>query len=139
MRQFAAFLILVAVFVVLVGTRFKASDGDRLAAIARLTGAKLRNAMPPQLNLAAPVDALRRELPTRPEDAVRARLAADKRLAGMDITVVSEGGTVRLRGVVPNAKARTDAVTLAENTAGVEQVTDELAVPEPATMPAGSD
>ena len=128
MRQFAAFLILVALFVVLVGTRFKASDGDRLAAIARLTVAKLRGSMPPAVNLAAPVDALRRELPTRPEDAVRARLAADKRLAGMEIAVTAEGGTVKLRGVVPNAKARADAVALAENTAGVDTVVDELAV-----------
>src|SRR5262245_31120472 len=36
MRQLAAFLILVGVFVVLVGTRFRASDGDKLAAVARL-------------------------------------------------------------------------------------------------------
>ena len=28
--------------------------------------------MPPALNLVAPVDALRKELPTRPDDAVRA-------------------------------------------------------------------
>jgi hyperosmotically inducible periplasmic protein len=130
MRQFAAVLILIALFVVLVGSQFRASDGDKLAAVARLTGAKLRNALPPGLNLAAPVDALRRELPTRPEDAVRARLTADKRLAGLDVTVVGDGGTVKLRGVVPDAKTRKVAVSLAENTAGVEAVVDELAVPE---------
>src|SRR5436190_1557763 len=132
MRQFAAFLILVALFVVLVGTRFRASDGDKLVAVGRLAAAKIRNALPPTLNLAAPVDALRRELPTRPEDAVRARLAADKRLAGVDVTVTGDGGTVKLRGVVPDDKKRKVALSLAENTAGVEQVVDELAVPEPA-------
>ena len=33
MRQFAAVLILIALFVVLVGTQFRASDGDKLAAV----------------------------------------------------------------------------------------------------------
>src|SRR5437764_9976505 len=131
MRQFVAFLILIALFVVLVGTRFKASDADRLAAVARLAAAKIRNALPPAVNVAAPVDALRKELPTRPEDAVRARLAADKRLAGVSVTVTAEGATVKLRGVVPDARTRKVAVSLAENTAGVEAVVDALAVPEP--------
>ena len=129
MRQFVAFLILVALFVVLVGARFRASDWEKLARVARLAGNKFRAALPPGVNVAAPVDALRRELPTRPEDAVRARLAADKRLAGLEITVTGEGATVRLRGVVPDATARKVAVSLAENTAGVGQVIDELAVP----------
>ena len=129
MRQFIAFLILIVLFVVLVGSRFRASDWEKLAAVARRAGAKFRDSLPPGLNLAAPVDALRRELPTRPEDAVRSRLTADKRLAGLDVTVTGEGTVVRLRGVVPDAKARKVAVSLAENTAGVEQVIDELAVP----------
>lgn len=129
MRQFAAFAILVGLFVVVVGSRFKASDGERLVAIARRAGAKIQNSLPPALNLAAPVDALRREFPTRPEDAVRARLAADKRLTGVELTVSGDGGVVKLRGVLPDAKSRKVAVSLAENTAGVEQVVDELAVP----------
>jgi hyperosmotically inducible periplasmic protein len=129
MRQFAAFLILVALFVVLVGTQFRASDGDKLAAVARLVSAKVRNALPPAVNLSAPLEALRKELPTRPEDAVKSRLAADKRLANVTVTVFAEGGTVKLRGVVPDAKTRKVIVSLAENTAGVERVVDELAVP----------
>ena len=129
MRQFVAFLILVALFVVLVGSRFRESDWEKLGKVARLAGKKFRDALPPGVNLSAPLDALRRELPVRPEDAVRARLAADKRLAGLEITVAGEGTTVRLRGVVPDAKARKVAVSLAENTAGVGQVIDELAVP----------
>ena len=129
MRQFAAFLILVGLFVVLVGTQFQASDGDKLAAVARIAGARIRNAMPPAVNFAAPVDALRKELPTRPEEAVRARLAADKRLANLNVTVLAEGGAVKLRGVVPDAGTRKVIVGLAENTVGVERVVDELAVP----------
>ncbi len=130
MRQFFALLILVGLFVVLVGSQFVASDGDKLANISRLTLAKLQKGLSPSLNLAAPVEALRRELPTRPEDDVRSRLSADKRLAGVDVTVIGEGSTIRLRGVMPDAKAKRVALSLAENTAGVEQVADELGVPE---------
>jgi hyperosmotically inducible periplasmic protein len=129
MRQFAAFLILVGLFVVLVGTQFQASDGDKLAAVARLAGAKIRSAMPPAVNVAAPVDALRRELPMRPEEAVRARLAADKRLVNVAVTVVADGSVLKLRGVLPDAKTRKIVLSLAENTVGVELVVDELAVP----------
>jgi len=129
MRQFAALLILVALFIVLVGTQFRASDGDKLAAVARLASAKARNSFPPNLNFAATVDAVRRELPTRPEDAVKSRLAADKRLAGVEVNVTSEGTTVKLRGVMPDANTRKVAVSLAVNTAGVDAVEDELAVP----------
>ena len=130
MRQFAAFLILVALFVVLVGTQFRASDGEKLAAVARVATAKVRSALPPAANLSGPIEALRKELPTRPEDAVKARLAADKRLANIDVTVVAEGGTMKLRGVVLDAKTRKVIVSLAENTVGVEKVVDELGVPE---------
>ena len=58
-----------------------------------------------------------------------AEKSRDKRLANVSVTVVGEGGTMRLRGVVPDAKTRKVIVSLAENTAGVEQVIDELAVP----------
>jgi osmotically-inducible protein OsmY len=130
MRQFAAVLILVALFVLLVGSRFQASDGDKLRAVSRLAVAKVRNAMPPAVSIAAPMDALRRELPTRPDDAVRARLAADKRFAGVEFNVSAEGGVVTLRGVVPNADVKRLAVGVARNTVGVDEVVDELAVPE---------
>jgi hyperosmotically inducible protein len=130
MRQFAAILILFALFMVLVGSRFQASDGDKLAAIARLAGSKLRSAMPSAVNLATPVDALRKELPTRPEEAVKSRLATDKRLSGLNVTAVADGNAIKIRGVVPDAKTRKIAIDVAENTAGVEQVVDELAVPE---------
>jgi hyperosmotically inducible periplasmic protein len=129
MRQFAAFLILVGLFIVLVGTQFQTSDGEKLAAVARLAGAKIRAAMPPAVNFAAPVDALRKELPTRPEETVRARLSADKRLVGLDVVVVGEEGAIRLRGVVPDDKTRKMVVSLVQNTIGVERVMDELAVP----------
>ena len=129
MRQLAAVMILVALFLLLVGSRFKASDGDRLRAVSQLTAAKVRGAMPPAVNVAAPVDALRKEWPTRPDDAVRARLAADKRFVGVEFKVTAEGGVVTLRGVVPDARVKRLAVGVAENTVGVEKVVDELAIP----------
>ena len=129
MRQLAAVMILVALFLLLVGSRFKASDGDRLRAVSHLTAAKVRGAMPAAVNVAAPVDALRKEWPTRPDDAVRARLAADKRFVGVEFKVTAEGAVVTLRGVVPDARVKRLAVGVAENTVGVERVIDELAVP----------
>ena len=129
MRQLAAVMILVALFLLLVGSRFKASDGDRLRAVSSLTAAKVRNALPPAVNVAAPVDALRKEWPTRPDDAVRARLAADKRFVGIEFKVTAEDGGVTLRGVVPDARVKRLAVGVAENTVGVEKVIDELAIP----------
>ncbi|AWM36308.1 BON domain protein [Gemmata obscuriglobus] len=129
MRQFASVMILVALFLLLVGSKFKASDGDKLAAVSRLTVAKLRNALPHGVNVSAPVDALRKELPTRADEAVRARLAADKRFVGVEFTVTAEGNVVTLRGVVPNANVKRLAVGVARNTVGVDEVVDELAAP----------
>jgi hyperosmotically inducible protein len=130
MRQMAAVLILMALFVVLVGSRFKPSDGEKLAAVCRMTVVKVREALPPAAAIAAPMQALRRGLPERVEDRVKARLDSDKRFEGVEFTVAADGTTVYLRGIVPDATARKRAVALAENTVGVETVVDELAVPE---------
>ena len=46
MRQVAAVMILAALFAVLVGSRFKASDGEKLAAVSRLGTSKVRGACP---------------------------------------------------------------------------------------------
>jgi len=129
MRQFLVFVLFVTLFVVLVGSQFRASDADRLGAVARSVSVKLWETLPPALNVITPLDTLRRELPSRPEDSVRARLAADQRLSGVDVTVIGEGCVVKLRGVMPDAKAKRVAISLAENTTGVEQVVDELAIP----------
>src|SRR5947208_3023471 len=121
MRQIAAVLILIALFVLLVGSRFKPSDGDKLASVSRLAVNKVRDALPPSARVAGPVQALRKELPERVEDCVKARLDADKRLEGVAFDVSADGGTVTVRGVVPTAKARKIAVSVAENTTGVEK------------------
>ena len=129
MRQMTAVLAVTAAYVFLVGSRFTAADGEKLAAVGRLVAGKVRAALPPGL-ANDPVGAIRKGLPERVEDRVAARLAADKRLQGIDFSVSANGGAVTLRGVVPDPAARKKAVALAENTVGVEKVTDELAVPE---------
>lgn len=129
MRQMAAALILLTLFVVLVGSRFTPADGDKLAAVSRLVGAKLRAALPLDAALAGPVGAFRRGLPDRVEDRVKARLETDRRFVGVAFTITADGETVTLRGVVPDAALKRRAVTVAENTVGVAAVTDELAVP----------
>lgn len=129
MRQIAAVLILIALFAVLVGSRFKPSDGEKLSVVSRLAYAKIRGALPPAEKIAGPVQALRRELPERVEDRVKARLETDRRLQGIAFTITADGASVKLQGIVPDETARKRAVALAENTSGVEAVVDELAVP----------
>lgn len=130
MRQFAAFGILAALFLLLVGSRFQASDGDKLAKVSRLVAGKVQASLPQADKLAGPVNAVRALLPQRLEDRVRARLVTDQKLAGVVFVVSSEGGTVKLGGVVADAAARKWAVEIAASTVGVEKVVDELAVPE---------
>jgi osmotically-inducible protein OsmY len=126
MRQFAAVLILISLFVLLVGTRFKPSDGDKLAAVGRVAFGKVRGSLPPAAQMAAPLQAVRRAIPERIEDTVKSRLDADDRLAGSAIEVTANGNEMTLRGSVPSPKARRTAVSIAEHTAGVESVRDEL-------------
>lgn len=130
MRQMAAALIFIALFVLLVGTRFEPSDGDRLASVGRLAVKKVRVALPPPEKLAGPFQLLRREIPERIEDKVRARLESDSRFQGLKFEVTANGSEVTIRGVMPDAKTRRIALGIAEHTAGVEKVVDELAVPD---------
>jgi osmotically-inducible protein OsmY len=58
-------------------------------------------------------------LPQRLEDRVKARLESDRKLEGVALTVTSDGGTVKLSGVVPDAATRKWAVELAENNARI--------------------
>lgn len=130
MRQFAAVLILISLFVLLVGARFHPSDGDKLASVSRIALGKVRDSLPPATQMAGPLQLLRRGIPERLEDKVKARLEADDRFAGVNFEVHANGSEVTLRGLLPNAKARRTAVGIAEHTVGVDKVVDELAIPE---------
>lgn len=130
MRQIAAALILISLFVVLVGTRFEPKDANILASIGRLAAKKARASLPPPEKLAEPFQLLRREIPERIEDRVKSRLESDNRLEGAKFEVAANGSEVTLRGILPNQKSRRIAVSIAEHTTSVEKVVDELAVPE---------
>jgi hyperosmotically inducible periplasmic protein len=59
------------------------------------------------------------------------RIEWDKRFAGSTLRLESRaGGTMVLRGSVPNVRVKQQAVEMAENTIGVTTVVDELAVVE---------
>ena len=89
MRQFAAVLILIALFILLVGARFKPSDGDKLSSVSRIALFKVRDSLPPAARMAGPLQLLRRGIPERLEDKVRARLEAD---AAGEVRAVPEAG-----------------------------------------------
>lgn len=129
MKQMAAFLIVMALFILFVGSRFKQSDGETLASISRMTASKVRNAIPPADRIAGPVNALRGELPEPLDGRVKTRLTSDKALEGVDFAITADGGEVRLRGIVPDSNSRHRAIELAQSTTGVSKVIDELAVP----------
>ena len=131
MRQFAAVLILVALFLLLVGSRFKASDGDKLRAVSRSD----RDQDPERTTTNDQRGRSRGRAAEGTADAPRRRgaprLAADKRFVGVEFKVTAEGNVVTLRGVVPDTRLKSLAVEVAGNTVGVERVVDELAVPAP--------
>lgn len=62
---------------------------------------------------------------------VYGRLHWDKSLHASNLVLKAEGGSVTLRGMVPDQAARTKAVALAADTFGVTRVIDQLTVPEP--------
>ena len=130
MRQLAAVLILVSLFALLVGSRFARSDGDHLAAISHIAANRIQTALPSTERLAVPLNAIKNELPTRMVDRVKARLESDRKLDGIPIQVICDGGTVTLRGIVPDELTHQRAVELTQTTTGVEHVIDELIIPE---------
>jgi len=65
-------------------------------------------------------------------DRVYSRLHWEKGLAGSTLEVQEQtGGITVLRGVVPDARARSKALDLVRTTTGVTEVVDELSVSPP--------
>ena len=110
----------------------KKSDPDTLARIGDVVGQKVTAALPPASKVAGPLVAFRAGDALPVEEKVRLRVRTDKLMDGADVTVASgsAAGEVRLRGVVKDAAQSQRATQLAEGTAGVERVLNELAVPE---------
>jgi hyperosmotically inducible periplasmic protein len=71
--------------------------------------------------------------------AVKAKLAADDTVKAYRIDVDTQDKVVTLKGEVDTPSARTRAVELAKNTAGVRDVVDQLTVKAGVTPPGGLD
>lgn len=101
-------------------------DVDRLSRVGKRVAEKA-SAWTAEQELPARWRALRsggEELPL--EARVQARLRWDKGLADSLIEVHAAGPAVELRGQVQDEEQRQRAIELAESTAGVENVTDQL-------------
>jgi osmotically-inducible protein OsmY len=60
--------------------------------------------------------------------AVKTRLLGDGKTPGLKVDVDTDNGIVTLKGDVPSAESRAEAVRLARSTKGVKQVVDKLTV-----------
>jgi osmotically-inducible protein OsmY len=120
--------------VVLAGTFAlgKPTDFDVLARVGKKTAEKVKGAMPEARQVAGPLAAFRAGDALPVEERVRVRIQTDKLMTGADVAVspTATAGEVKLRGLVQTAGQKRRAVELAEGTAGVEKVIEELAVPE---------
>lgn len=110
----------------------KKTDPDILARMGKVVGDKAYGALPSSSNVAGPLASFRLEGRLPLEERVQIRIRTDKKLEGTDVTVASgaAAGEVRLRGIVRSLEQAQRAVKLAESTAGVNKVIDEMAHPE---------
>jgi len=121
--------------VTLSGTAESPAAKERAVALARgvggvkdvvdnLTAAPAQTAAPPSTgapSAGAPDDAAITA-------AIQSKLLQDQRVAKSKIDVETRQGIVTLSGTVPNEQARQDAVKIAQDTAGVQRVEDQLRV-----------
>ena len=126
---------IVATFVsLLTGTLLtsKPSDVEAMIRIGKKAAGKIESALPEARIAAGPLAAFRAGDVLPIEERVRVRIQTEKAMAGADIVAVAMPtiGEVKLKGIVRDAAQKRRAVEIANSTAGVEVVIDELAVPE---------
>ena len=109
----------------------KKSDPDTLARVGEVVGKRAKAALPSGSAVAGPLTAFKVGDQFPVEERVRIRIQGDKGMAGAKLDVVAGAATgeVRLRGEVVNAWQERHAYRLATETAGVEKVVSEIAVP----------
>jgi hypothetical protein len=110
----------------------KKSDADTLARVGEVVGQRVKASLPEASKVAGPLAAFKPGDALPVEETVRIRIHADKKMAGTDVTVApgAAAGEVKLRGLVKDRGQWTRAAELAGETAGVEKVVNEIAVPE---------
>lgn len=104
----------------------QARDRDTLATVCKRTGTKVSSAAGGGEQISARWRVLRAAFAEHPAGRVEARLRWDRYLGDAGIEAKAAGkGVVRLRGTIdPGSRQR--AVELAQSTAGVERVIDEM-------------
>ena len=97
-------------------------DGDKLVRVAKLTGTKVRDAVPAKTLFGdiAPESS--------PAAKVRSRLKSDVYFADRAVQVVEEGENLYLRGKVPSKEHVERPEQLARQTVGVTKIVNELTV-----------
>ena len=126
------FLVIVMVLSIVGGTLAMSKPGDAqiITRVGQVASSKICEAMPESSKLAGPVNSLRNNDLLPVSERVKVRLRTDKSMDGSNILVIADDrGEVRLRGDVKNASQRIRAVELAQSTAGVEKVTNEIVEP----------
>jgi osmotically-inducible protein OsmY len=107
----------------------KGSDPDRLRAVARKTGDKIKTLLPTEEKVEATLDSL---LAADIAWRVRCRINDDRYLRPSQLNVEHLGeGKIRLFGTVTEEVFRERAVELASSTTGVTEVIDEIEVTGP--------
>lgn len=126
-------VLVVSVFVLIVGGALamsKKSDAEVLTKVGRTASEQIASAMPERAAVAGPLAAVQVGDLTAVDEKVRLRLKTDAALENAKLTVTAEQGVVKLTGRVDTAAQRERAVHLAQSTAGVTKVEQEIAVPE---------
>ncbi len=127
-------ILVVSVFVLIVGGALalsKSSDAEVLTKVGRTATEQVGGAMPDRSAVAGPLASMQVGDLIGVEDKVRVRLRTDAALPNANLVVSSsEEGTVKLTGKVDSVAQRERAVMLAQTTAGVKKVEQEIAVPE---------
>jgi BON domain len=127
-------ILVVSVFVVIVGGALalsKPSDAEVLTRVGRTTAVQVGAALPDRAAVAGPLAAVQVGDLIGVDDKVRVRLKTDAALTNAHVVVTTPAdGVVKLTGKVDTAAQRERAVMLAQTTAGVTKVEQELAVPE---------
>ncbi len=127
-------ILVVSVFVLIVGGSLalsKSSDAEVLTKVGRTASEQIGGAMPDRAAVAGPLASMHVGELIGVEDKVRVRLKTDAALPNANLVVTSsEEGTVKLTGKVDSLAQRERAVMLAQTTAGVKKVEQEIAVPE---------